>query len=369
MNEKQITRYEDGSEVDLGYPLAEGGRFRINICQGQSEPRMICRHIPEEIPSLKSLNLPPILEKIALSPRGLVLVTGATGSGKSTTLAGMIDLISRSRSCHIVTIEDPIEFSFKDRKSIVTQREVGQDTSGFQQALKYSLRQDPDVILVGEMRDEETMLMAITAAATGHLVLTTLHTIDAKETINRILSTISNPAMQQQVRLQLATQLVAIISQRLLVTKDGKGRVAAMEILLHNHRVQELLSDPKKTYSLKDVMEQSRSIGMQSFDQSLMDLYKQGRITKEEAIANCSNPRDFQLRLQGIMPGEWTKQESEVEEEAEPQAGSSRELEPSISEKIYVEEMEPTPKTNTQIKRPPKEEPQSSWAKRLFPKK
>jgi len=300
MNKNQRERFEKGREVDLGYEL-DGGRFRINICQGRSEPRIICRYIPEEIPSFEQLFLPPVIEQLALSPRGLILVTGATGSGKSTTLASMIDFISRHRSCHIITIEDPIEFSFKDRKSIVTQREIGQDSESFLTALKYSLRQDPDVILVGEIRDEETLSMSMRAAATGHLVLSTLHTIDAKETINRILGMISNPGMQNQVRTVLAMQLVAIISQRLLARLDHAGRIPALEILTHNRRVQEIIADPERTHQLKEVMQESAQEGMQTFDQCLMEHYRRGLISKEEALSNCSNVRDFQLRLDGIV--------------------------------------------------------------------
>lgn len=332
MHARQIEKFQDGAEVDLSYEIAGVGRYRINLCQQRSRPRLVCRHIPENIPSIQDLGLPDVVEKLTLSSRGLLLVTGATGSGKSTTLAAMIDYITRKKSCHIVTIEDPIEFMFKDRKSIVTQREVGLDTPNFAQALKYALRQDPDVILVGEMRDEETVLMALNAAETGHLVLSTLHTVDATETINRILGTIS-AGLQKQARAQLASVLVGVISQRLLKRRDNGGRIPAVEILVVNRRVQEIIADPNHKTKLREVIEESKNLGMQSFDQSLMHLYQTGRITEEEAIAHCSNVRDFKLRLQGVLPGEWQEKDEKsvhMDGEAEKtyQAPRNIELEP-----------------------------------------
>jgi twitching motility protein PilT len=304
MNARQKERYENGEEIDLGYEIAGIGRFRINICQQRSNARMVCRHIPDTIRSLEDLGIPVSVQELASLPRGLILVTGATGSGKSTTLAAIIDFIARQRSCHILTIEDPIEFIFKDRKSVVTQREVGLDTKNFAHALKYSLRQDPDVILVGEMRDEETIMMALAAAETGHLVLSTLHTVDATETINRILGSISS-GMQNSARSQLASVLMGVISQRLIRRKDGAGRVPAVEVLMSNVRVKDLIADPARTSDLHRVIEESGQQGMQSFDQSLMALYQQGLISKEEALLNCTNIRDFQLRLEGVVAGEW----------------------------------------------------------------
>ncbi len=308
MNKRQRERFENGDEIDLGYEVTGMGRYRINICQQRGVPRMVCRHIPDNIVPIDSLYLPPAVKLLADSNRGLVLVTGATGSGKSTTLAAIIDEISKRHSYHILTIEDPIEFVFKDRKSVVTQREVGLDTKNFAAALKYALRQDPDVILVGEMRDEETILMALAAAETGHLVFSTLHTNDAKETINRIMGAIS-ANLQKQVRLQLASTLVAVISQRLLVRADGKGRVPAVELLINNARVRELIVDADRTYEIGQVIEESAAIGMQSFDQGLMTLLQTGLIKKDEALANCSNPRDFELRLSGVFSAGW-KEES-----------------------------------------------------------
>lgn len=313
MNDRQVERYENGEEVDLGYEVSGVGRFRINICQQRSNPRLVCRHIPDVIPSFEELCLPPIVsELVTVNKRGLILVTGATGSGKSTTLATMIDQIARTRSCHIVTIEDPIEFVFKDRKSIVTQREVGLDTHNFVKALKYALRQDPNVILVGEMRDQETITMALNAAETGHLVLSTLHTVDATETINRVLGSVSE-GLQGAVRAQLASVLVAVISQRLLRRKDGQGRIVACEILLMNARVRDMVQDPKRTQDLLKAIEESNSEGMQSFDQSLMTLFQKDLISKEEALHNCSNIRDFQLRLGGIVSGDWREKDAEGE--------------------------------------------------------
>ncbi len=313
MTNRQASRYEQGEEIDLAYEVPEAGRFRINLCQQRLKPRMVCRYIPENIPSFEELGLPKVVEKlIAESYRGLILVTGATGSGKSTTLAAMIDFITKTRSCHIITIEDPIEFVFKDRKSIVTQREVGLDTFSFSKALKYALRQDPDVILVGEMRDEETIIMALNAAETGHLVLSTLHTMDATETVNRILGSVS-AGVQEAIRAQLASTLIGVISQRLVRRKSGTGRIAAVEILLKNIRVRDMILDPARTKDLIRAIEESNLDGMQSFDQSLMDLYKKELISKEEAFNYCSNLREFQMKLEGIVSGV-SSNEAEVKE-------------------------------------------------------
>lgn len=302
LSPQQHARFLQGREVDCGYPLPEGGRFRINICLQEGLPRFVCRYIAEHIRTLEELGLPAILSQLAATPRGLILVTGAAGSGKSTTLAALIDSISRNRSCHVLTIEDPIEFSFKDRRSLVTQREVGRDSESFAMALKYALRQDPDVILVGEMRDEETIQMALQAAETGHLVLSTLHTVDAAETVNRILGAVSNG--QGQLRQQLVSVLVAIISQRLLAQRDGKVRVPATEVLVANARVREILADPHRLPELRQVIEESENAGMHSFDQSLLRLVFEGVISRHEARLHCSNAQDFELRLKGVMPGD-----------------------------------------------------------------
>jgi twitching motility protein PilT len=241
-----------------------------------------------------------VLETIALEERGLILVTGTTGSGKSTTLAAMIDHINAKETDHIMTIEDPIEFLIRDKRSIVNQREVGVDTVSFSQALKSALRQDPDVILVGEMRDLETIETALTAAETGHLVMSTLHTLDATETINRIVS-VFPPYQQKQVRLQLASVLKAVISQRLVPRADGKGRVAAVEVLKNTARVRELIEDKDRTKEIPDAIAQGhQSYGTQTFDQSLMSLVRQNVITYEEAHRQATNPDDFALRFSGI---------------------------------------------------------------------
>jgi twitching motility protein PilT len=300
MNDRQRKLFEDLHEVDLAYGVPGLGRFRVNVFSQRGTISMVLRFIPFDIKSLEQLNLPPVLKKLALESRGLVLVTGATGSGKSTTLAAMIDFINNQRTAHIVTIEDPIEYLHKDKKSIINQREVGFDTQGFDIAMKSALRQDPDVILVGEMRDYETIETALTAAETGHLVLSTLHTIDASETINRIIS-VFPPFQQRQVRLQLSGVIKGIISQRLVPRADGKGRVPAIEIMVSTARTRELIDDKEKTKQLRDAIQQGFvSYGMQTFDQSLMGLLKNELITFDEALRQCSNPDDFKLKFSGI---------------------------------------------------------------------
>ncbi|MCA9539248.1 MAG: type IV pilus twitching motility protein PilT [Myxococcales bacterium] len=288
-------------EIDFAYTAEALGRFRVNAFYQRQTLALVMRVIPSEVKSISELDLPPILERIALEPRGLVLVTGATGSGKSTTLAAMVDLINETRADHILTIEDPIEFLFRDRRSIINQREVGLDTRTFASALRAALRQDPDVIFVGEMRDEETIETAMTAAETGHLVLSTLHTVDAVETINRIIG-IFPPHQHKQIRVALAASIRAIISQRLLRRADGRGRVAAMEVLLATHRVRELLQEEGRLLELRETIAQGNSsYGMQTFDQSLMMLLRRGLITRDEALANCTNKDDFLLRLSGVQ--------------------------------------------------------------------
>jgi twitching motility protein PilT len=261
---------------------------------------MVFRSIAFIIPSLDGLNLPPVIQKVCKEERGLILVTGTTGSGKSSTLAAMIDEINQSRTCNIITIEDPVEFLHRDNKSIISQREIGTDTHTFAAALKSALRQDPDVILVGEMRDYETVETAMTAAETGHLVMSTLHTTDAAETINRIIG-VFPPYHQRQVRIQLASIIKAVISQRLVPRADGKGRVPAVEVLLASARVRECIDDKDKTKQLNDAISQGYvTYGMQSFDQSLMRLYSNKLITYEEALRQSSNPDDFALKVSGI---------------------------------------------------------------------
>jgi twitching motility protein PilT len=300
MNDFQKEKFKQTNEVDLAYGVPGLGRFRVNIFQQRGTIGGVFRVIPFKIQTVEQLLLPKILEKVAGEQRGLVLVTGTTGSGKSTTLAAMIDHINATETCHIMTIEDPIEFLIRDKRSIVNQREVGVDTMSFGQALKSALRQDPDVILVGEMRDLETIETALTAAETGHLVMSTLHTLDATETINRIISAFP-PYQQKQVRLQLGSVLKAVISQRLVPRADGRGRVPAIEVLLTTGRVRELIEDKDRTKEIPDAIAQGHlSYGMQTFDQSLMGLLKQNLITYEESLRQATNPDDFALRVSGV---------------------------------------------------------------------
>jgi twitching motility protein PilT len=303
MNEWQKDRFIKSKEVDMGYEIYGMGRFRINIFQQRGKIRIALRIVPYKIKGLEDLNLPGVIGKISMESRGLVLVTGTTGSGKSTTLATMIDLINQQRTCHVLTIEDPIEFVHEDKKAIVDQREVGSDTVSFADALRSALRQDPDVILVGEMRDFETIETALTAAETGHLVMSTLHTVDAAETINRIISAFP-PYHQQQVRLQLAAIIKGIIAQRLVPKADGLGRVPAVEVMVSTARTRECVIEKEKTNEIKDAITKGyTTYGMQSFDQSLMSLLKRGLITYDEALRQSSNPDDFALRVKGIMSG------------------------------------------------------------------
>lgn len=300
MNEKQRVRFEENNEVDLAYGVPGLGRFRVNVFMQRNSVSAVFRVIPYKVATLDELLMPKVLKKIAEEQRGLVLVTGATGSGKSTTLAALIDHINDNRTAHVVTVEDPIEYLHRDRKCIINQREVGFDTSGFAVALKSALRQDPDVILVGEMRDLETAETALAASETGHLVLSTLHTIDATETIARIISMFP-PHQQRHVRMQLSNVLRAVVSQRLIPRAEGKGRVAAVEVMLTTARVRELIDDREKTALLKDTIAQGyTTYGMQTFDQALMDLVKRDIITYEEALRQSSNPDDFKLKFSGI---------------------------------------------------------------------
>jgi twitching motility protein PilT len=301
MNDWQKERFIKNREVDMGYEVYGMGRFRINLFQQRGKLRVALRIVPFQIKSLEELYLPATISNIALEQRGLILVTGTTGSGKSTTLASMIDIINSQRNCHIITIEDPIEFVHEDKKSIIDQREIGSDTSTFSSALRVALRQDPDVILVGEMRDFETIETALTAAETGHLVMSTLHTLNATETITRIIS-VFPPYHQKQVRLQLAGVLKGVISQRLVPRSDEKGRVPAVEILVSTARVRECIIEKDKTTEINDAISKGvSSYGMQSFDQSLMILMQQRLITYEEALKHCTNPDDFALRVRGIL--------------------------------------------------------------------
>lgn len=286
-------------QADLAYET-ELARFRVNVFRQRGELSVVIRVIPARIRSVAELNLPPVVEQIAAERRGLVLVTGTTGSGKSTTLAAMIDYINRTRRCHIITIEDPIEYVHSDQLSFVNQREVGYDAVSFAGALRAALRQDPDVILVGEMRDLETIETAILAAETGHLVMSTLHTLDAPETITRAISAFPEH-QRDQVRLILSSILRGVVSQRLVPRAEGGGMVPAVEVLVSTARAREYIADKEKLRDLREVIAQGHiTYGMQTFDQSLMALLQEGLITREEALANASNPSDFELKLRGI---------------------------------------------------------------------
>ncbi|MCP3984796.1 MAG: type IV pilus twitching motility protein PilT [bacterium] len=328
MNPVQKARFEEFREADLAYGIPGLGRFRVNVFQQRGTVGIVFRVIPFGVKTIEQLFLPRVIEKIAMEHRGLVLVTGTTGSGKSTTLAAMIDYINSNRTSHIITIEDPIEFLIRDRRSIVNQREIGVDTQSFSNALRAALRQDPDVILVGEMRDFETIETAITAAETGHLVMSTLHTLDATETINRIIS-VFPPYQQKQVRLQLSSILRAVVSQRLVPRADGKGRVPALEVMVSTARVRECIGDKERTKELNDAIAKGfTTYGMQTFDQSLMHLVKQELVTYDEALKHVSNPDDFALRFRGIAStsdGTWDDFEADEgsDEKSEEDSGSS----------------------------------------------
>jgi twitching motility protein PilT len=296
----QRQKFNDNHEVDLAYSVAGLGRFRCNAFQQRGTIGMIFRVIPLKVATIDELALPPILKKIAAEERGLVLVTGTTGSGKSTTLAAMIDEINQTRTAHVMTVEDPIEYLHRDNRSIINQREIGVDTESFSHALRSALRQDPDVILVGEMRDFETIETALLAAETGHLVFSTLHTLDATETINRIIA-MYPPHQQKQIRIQLASVLKAVISQRLIPKADGKGRAPAVEVLISTAFIRDCVMDKEKTHLIHGAIAQGTSqYGMQTFDQSIYGLYEKGLVSYEEALRWASNVDEFKLKVQGI---------------------------------------------------------------------
>ncbi|MEA2700600.1 MAG: twitching motility protein PilT [Myxococcales bacterium] len=303
MNDRQRDLFERTWDVDLAYATSDGVRYRVNVFQQRGAVGMVMRLIPPDVPPFEKLNLPAAVLALADSERGMVLVTGVTGSGKSTTLAAMVDYINSRRACHILTVEDPVEYAFKDRRSVINQREIGFDTTSFSKALRAALRQDPDVILVGEMRDLETIEIAMLAAETGHLVLSTLHTLDAVETVNRIVS-VFPPHQQAQARLQLAGIIKGVISQRLVPRADGKGMVPAVEILVGTARVRELIADPKRTREINEAIATGKHpYGMVSFDQSLTDLVRSKTITYEEALSHATNPDDFALFFRGVSKG------------------------------------------------------------------
>ncbi len=330
-NSAQKKHLREFHEIDLGYGVSGLGRFRVNIYRQRGTLVIAMRVITSEILDFKALNMPPVVEKmIAEQRRGLILVTGVTGSGKTTTLAAMIDYINTHRSENIITIEDPIEYLHTDRLSLINQREVGFDTTSFSLALRAALRQDPDVLLVGEMRDLETVEIALTAAETGHLVLSTLHTVDAVESINRIVS-VFPPYQQPQVRHQLASILRGVISQRLIERCDRKGRVPAVEILVSTAMVRECIADPDKTVDIKEAIVKGHTIyGMQSFDQSVLSLYRKGLISFDEALKQSSNPDDFLLKVKGVSSSSdttWEAFDQTQEELSEEESAPARDPE------------------------------------------
>jgi len=300
MSAAQRQKFEDLREMDLAYSVPGLGRFRCNAFQQLGTIGLVFRVIPMRIQTVDELGLPPVLKTLAEEERGLVLVTGTTGCGKSTTLAAMVDHINRTRAAHVMTVEDPVEFLHSDERSVVNQREVSVDTSSFAQALRSALRQDPDVILVGEMRDYETTEIGLLAAETGHLVFSTLHTLDATETINRII-VVFPPHQQKQIRLQLASVLKAVVSQRLMPRLDGRGRVAAVEVMISTPFIRNCIVDKDKTHLIAEAIAAGTSqYGMQTFDQSIFGLFEQGLVSYDEALRWASNVDEFKLRVQGI---------------------------------------------------------------------
>jgi len=300
MSKVHADKFKDANEVDLAYGVPGLGRFRVNVFQQRGTVGMVLRVIPTQIKSVDELGLPPVLKAIASEERGLVLVTGTTGSGKSTTLAAMIDYINKTRKAHIMTVEDPIEFLHRDQQSIINQREVAVDTRSFAWALRSALRQDPDVILVGEMRDFETIETALLAAETGHLVFSTLHTLDATESINRIIA-VFQPHQQKQIRLQIASVLKGVISQRLMPSADGMTRVPAVEVMVTTAFIRDCIVDKEKTSQIHSAIAAGTSqYGMQTFDQSIFGLFSQGMVSYDEALRWASNVDEFKLRVQGI---------------------------------------------------------------------
>ncbi len=299
MSPNQRERFKASNDCDLAHTVPGVARFRCNVFRSQQRIGAVLRAIPSQVKTIDELELPPVLKKVAREPRGLILVTGSTGSGKSTTLAAIIEEINRTLPHHILTIEDPIEFVFQDQRCVVNQREVGLDAPNFHQALRSALRQDPDVILIGELRDLETVQIAMHAAETGHLVLATLHTIDAHETINRLVG-FFEPHQQQQIRLQLGSVLRAVVSQRLVPGASG-GRVAALEVMLNTGSVYECIVDGSRTREVRDHIRKGRAqYAMQTFDQALYDHISAGRVHQEQGLRFANNPDEVALRLSGL---------------------------------------------------------------------
>jgi len=297
LTDDQIQRFETDLELDCSYQMRQVARFRVNVYRDKANCAAAMRLIPQEVPTISQLGLPPVTEELATRPRGLLLVTGPTGSGKSTTLASMVNQINVDRSEHILTIEDPIEYLHTHKKSIINQRELGQDTLSFAAALRSALREDPDVILVGEMRDLETIQLAITCAETGHLVMATLHTNNAAESVDRMIDVF--PAEEQeQIRVQLSNNLVAIMSQQLMPRAGEKGRVAAIEVMIASSAIRNLIRE-NKAHQMHSILQTSRDAGMQSMDQALADLYKQSLISYELAMRRSHNPDELEKLMHG----------------------------------------------------------------------
>lgn len=299
MTKEQQNRFVEEKEADFGIGIPGLARFRVNIYIQRGTIAIAIRPIPKDIKTTEELNLPSILEDLALTIRGLILITGTTGSGKSTALASMIEHINKNKRKHIITIEDPIEFLFTDRQSTISQREIGTDTKSFSSSLRYVLRQDPDIIMIGEIRDIETMEVALKAADTGHLIFSTLHTLNASETVNRIISFFP-PYQHLHIRILLASVLKGIISLRLLPRKDGTGRIPATEILVSTPTIREYLLDEIKTMLIPEAVSDGQQYNMHSFDQNIMSLYKDGIIDLQTALDNSTNPDEFKMRLRGI---------------------------------------------------------------------
>lgn len=290
----KLEEFAEENEVDFAYSMPGVARFRVNAFRQRGSASLVIRAIPVSIKSVDDLGLPPVIRELAEEERGIILLTGTTGSGKSTTLAAMIDHINSTRRRHIVTVEDPLEFLHVDKRSIINQREVGMDTKSFTRALRRVLRQDPDVILIGEMRDEETVHTALSAAETGHLVFSTVHTVDAAETVNRLIDFFP-PHMHNQVRAMIASTLKGAVSQRLVPTLDGQGRIACCEVLRMTGRVRDMIMDPEQTGKLPEVIAEGSFYGMQTFDQHLFQHLKSGQVDMETAVQFASSPHDFKL--------------------------------------------------------------------------
>jgi twitching motility protein PilT len=300
LSEEQRAYFSTHNEIDFAFGVAGVARFRVNIFMQRGSPALALRHVPVDVPTIEDLSLPALVREMAFAPRGLIVITGRTGSGKSTTLAAMIDALNRVTTRNVITVEDPIEFLHRDRQSFIHQREVGLDTRSFHDGLRYVLRQDPDIILVGEIRDLETMSTVLMAADTGHLVLSTLHTTNVVQTIQRMIS-FYPPHQHDEVRMSIAGNLRAVICQRLVPRRDGGGRVPAVEIMVNTPTIREFILNAEKLPLIQSaVAEGVTQYGMQTFDQSVLHLLRKGLITEEEALKNCNNPNELGLKLKGI---------------------------------------------------------------------